>query len=158
VDTNGLQTLPTGTMFWRDENHTFTEANVTISDAGQVVAIWTETQDGDTAARRLMIGTVGWDTPLSAKPQPEVVASFLLSCYPNPFNGEVTISYDVPRRGNVELAVYNLLGERVAILKSGMDAAGSHAVRWQPEVSSGIYFARLQAGASTVMRKVVYLR
>jgi hypothetical protein len=107
-----------------------------------------------------MTGTVGWDTPLSTQP-PEFIphpSSLILSAYPNPFNGEVTISYDVPRRSNVELAVYNLLGEQVAVLKSGVEAAGSHAVQWRPEVSSGIYFARLRAGASTVMRKVVYLR
>ena len=161
VDTNGVQTLPTGTLFWRDSLHTFVEANLTISDAGEIVVIWTERQDGDTAARRVMLGSVGWDTPLSTKPQPEVVGSpreFALSAYPNPFNGETKITYDLPRRTQVELAVYNLLGEQVAVLKTGMDESGLHTETWQPQVSSGIYFARLSTPASTMMQKIVYLR
>ena len=168
VDTNGIQFLSTGTMFWRDNEHTFTEANVTIMDGGEIVTLWTETADGDTAARRLMLGTVRWDTPLSAERRPEAAAripDFRLTTFPNPFNNDLSIQYDLPERGSVELAIYNLLGEQVELLTSGMKEAGSHTARWRPNVTSGIYFARLAPldpsvlrRSGTVMRKVVYLR
>jgi hypothetical protein len=161
VDTNGVQTLPTGTLFWRDENHTFTEANVTITDAGLIVAAWTETQDGDTAARRLMLGTVGWDTPLSATPQSEVVASpkeFSLSAYPNPFNSTLEIRYEVPQAGNVELAVFNVLGQKVTTLENGMRSAGTHNIAWTAKGGSGIYFVTLQAEHAMRTEKVLLAR
>ncbi len=111
-------------------------------------------------------------TPTTSVPrhgQPEIPRKLALSAYPNPFNGETTISYELPRRTEIELAIYNLLGEKVAVLAQGIEEPGVHGSRWQPQVSSGIYFARLtpldppatqgeMSRGSAVMQKVVYLK
>ncbi|RMI17343.1 MAG: T9SS C-terminal target domain-containing protein [Calditrichaeota bacterium] len=79
--------------------------------------------------------------------------------YPNPFNPQTIIRYRLPDRVEVELAVFDLSGKRVAVLVQGMQSAGWHSVRWQPQgVDSGVYFYRLRVGSHTITRKALYLR
>jgi len=85
--------------------------------------------------------------------------------YPNPFNPSTAISYAVPVRSNVRLAVYNVLGELVAELVNGDVEAGSHVVQWHPSTSSGVYFCRIEAvaldksgAAFSKVQKMAYIR
>ena len=71
----------------------------------------------------------------------------LLGNYPNPFNPETTIRYALPQAGNVRLAVYDLLGQEVAVLVDGSRPAGHHTVRFDgDDLPSGSYVYRLQVG------------
>jgi len=68
--------------------------------------------------------------------------------YPNPFNPSTMINYQLPMSNNVELSVYNLLGQKVATLVSGKQKAGYHQVKWDASqldgMASGIYLYRLE--------------
>jgi len=84
--------------------------------------------------------------------------------YPNPFNGQTKIAYELARPGRVQLTVFDLLGRTVRHLANGRESAGSHAFVWdgtddygQP-VASGVYFYRLAAGAHSQTRKMLYLK
>jgi hypothetical protein len=72
----------------------------------------------------------------------------LLQNYPNPFNPSTTIRFALPVRSRVMLAIYNLLGQRVAELASGEMEPGYHAVRWNAGTASGVYFCRMEASPS----------
>ena len=64
--------------------------------------------------------------------------------YPNPFNASTTISFELEQQSHVTLAVYNLLGQRVAPLFEGGREAGPHKVIGDADgVPSGVYVARL---------------
>ena len=65
--------------------------------------------------------------------------------YPNPFNPSTTIEFSLPSRSTMDLAVYNLLGERVETLVNGEREAGNYKVNWNAGVASGIYFFRMNA-------------
>jgi hypothetical protein len=79
--------------------------------------------------------------------------------YPNPFNPSTRISYAVPQTGLVTLKVFNLLGMEVATLFSGDQVAGTHEVTFNAsQLSSGVYFYRLEAGKTTLTRKMVLLK
>ena len=66
--------------------------------------------------------------------------------YPNPFNPATTISYDLPERSDVRLEVFNMLGQRVALLADGQVQSGSHSVVFDASnLSSGTYIARISA-------------
>ena len=79
--------------------------------------------------------------------------------YPNPFNPVTTIEYFLPRSSEVLLTVYNLRGEEVARLLKGTMPTGNHRVIWDASnVSSSIYFYRLQAGDFVQTRKMVLLK
>ena len=84
--------------------------------------------------------------------------------YPNPFNPETTIKYELPFTSDVKLLIYNLLGQEVFRLEQFAQQAGEHLVRWNgrnmqgSELSSGIYFYRLQAGDFIQTKKMVLLK
>jgi hypothetical protein len=88
----------------------------------------------------------------------------LLQNYPNPFNPETVIKYQIRREGPVELAVYNLSGEKVRVLVNGVRPAGNYEARWNGtdesgnRVSSGMYIYRLKSGNFTHGRKMILLQ
>jgi hypothetical protein len=65
--------------------------------------------------------------------------------YPNPFNPSTTIRFSVPTKTRVHLTVFNLLGQQVAELANKEMGAGSFERIWNANVSSGLYFYRLEA-------------
>ena len=78
---------------------------------------------------------------------------------PNPFNSSTLIRFTLAAPQKVELALYNLAGQRVATLVEGAREAGSYQVRWDArDFASGVYLYRLQAGSRLLTRKLVLLR
>jgi hypothetical protein len=65
--------------------------------------------------------------------------------YPNPFNPSTSISYGLPVRSAVRLAVFDVLGREIAVLVQGEQAAGRYRVSWQPQLASGVYLCRIDA-------------
>jgi hypothetical protein len=87
-----------------------------------------------------------------------VLESSLDQNYPNPFNPTTEIRYALPKAGQVALRVFDLLGREVAVLKDGFSEAGSHRVTFDGRgLPSGIYFARLDAGAFSQTKKLMLL-
>ncbi len=84
--------------------------------------------------------------------------------YPNPFNQETVIRFELPVSAFVELAVYNILGQRVRSLVADRLPAGSHSASWDgtydngSSVPSGIYFYRLQTDRMSAVKKMVLLK
>ena len=89
--------------------------------------------------------------------------------YPNPFNSETVIEYELPQSGEIQLIVYDVTGQRVATLASGLREAGTYAPRWDGrddagrQMASGVYLSRLEAAAVTgdrivQTRKLLLLR
>ena len=81
--------------------------------------------------------------------------------YPNPFNPGTVIPYQLATAGYVRLEVFNLLGQRVAMLVEGELAAGSYTAQWDARdaagygVAAGVYVYRLTAGDATATRRMV---
>ncbi|RIK63673.1 hypothetical protein DCC62_26420 [candidate division KSB1 bacterium] len=83
----------------------------------------------------------------------------LLQNFPNPFNPATQIIYSLPEADMVELSVYNIHGQLVAKLVNELQSAGSHTVVWQARrAGSGVYWIRLQAGKTTVMKKCLLIK
>ena len=79
--------------------------------------------------------------------------------YPNPFNAVTQITYALPRADHVYLAVFNIMGEEIAILENSPRAAGTYTVVFDgSSAASGIYFYRLEAGGSVQTQKMVLLK
>ncbi len=109
--------------------------------------------------------------PTSVNPGSTLPGAYTLGQnYPNPFNPTTEIQYALPAPSSVQLIVYNLLGQEVARLANGVEAAGTHSVRWDGRdraghsVASGIYLYRLHAvglaggGTFSSVHKMVVLR
>jgi hypothetical protein len=88
----------------------------------------------------------------------------LLQNYPNPFNPTTTIGYDLPQQSAVKLTIHNVQGRQIASIQDEQKPAGSYQVLWNGmnqvgnQVSTGVYFARLQAGDFNQTIKMVYMK
>jgi hypothetical protein len=84
----------------------------------------------------------------------------LLQNYPNPFNPMTTISFSLPKKSRVNLAVYDLLGHEVAKLVDEVKAAGQSSVQFDgANLSSGIYICRMTVDGNQVFaRKMTLLK
>jgi metal-sulfur cluster biosynthetic enzyme len=108
------------------------------------------------------------DYPTSVNEQGEestVPKSYILSQnYPNPFNSSTEVSFTLPVRGNVELSIYNLAGQKVATLVQGTRGAGAYTVHWDgrddsgKELASGVFLYQMRAGNQVKTRKLLLLR
>lgn len=84
--------------------------------------------------------------------------------YPNPFNPVTHISFTLPQSADVELTVYNLLGQHVRTLLAERLAAGEYTVEWNATseagttVASGVYFYRLESTLGTETKKMLLLK
>ncbi len=79
--------------------------------------------------------------------------------WPNPFNPETVIGYALPAAGNVEISVYNSVGEKITTLFDGIKEAGEHRISFNAaNLPSGIYFAVLNSGGKTLRHKMVLMK
>ncbi len=94
------------------------------------------------------------------KTSAQVPGDFALSQnYPNPFNPSTKIEYAVTKTGLVRLAVYNVIGQKVATLVDGVRTPGSYTVTWEASnLASGVYVYRLEAGGQVHTRKMLLAR
>ena len=105
------------------------------------------------------------ETAVETSDQASVPQTFSLAQNaPNPFNSNTVIRFALPQPSQVELTIYNLLGQPVAVLVQRPSGAGTFSVRWDGRdqagraVTSGVYLYQLRAGDYTEVRKLLLLR
>jgi hypothetical protein len=88
----------------------------------------------------------------------------LVSLYPNPFNPMTNVVFELEQSGPVEVGIYDLRGQLVHTLASGVMAGGRYEMTWRGRdnagraLGSGIYFCRMQADGFTQAEKIVLVR
>ena len=79
--------------------------------------------------------------------------------YPNPFNPKTTIQFGLPVAEKVIISIYNLLGEKVAVLLNGHRDAGYHEITWNASnLPSGLYICQVKAGDFDSAVKLILLK
>ena len=83
----------------------------------------------------------------------------LLPAFPNPFNPETTISFNLPQQTRVKLDVISQLGQTVSTLIQSNLSKGKHSLRFNASsLSSGVYFIRLQTESGQIIQKVTLIK
>lgn len=101
--------------------------------------------------------TTGLGTSIESPDLPTVYS--LSQNYPNPFNPTTIISYGLPEASDVQIVVFNMLGQRVATLVNERKTAGWHESKFDASnLSSGIYFYRLTAGNFVETKKLTLIK
>jgi hypothetical protein len=96
----------------------------------------------------------------------EVITPNLLTAtnYPNPFNPETTISFNMPKTGKANVSIFNLKGQLVKTILNEQVETGSHNIIWNgtnaqnSSVASGIYFFRVKTDAQTTQKKMILMK
>ncbi len=87
---------------------------------------------------------------------------FKAKVFPNPFSERTTIEYDLPESAVVDVSIYNVSGQKIAVLVHTKEAQGSHQVQWIPEQpvyskpAAGMYFCKITASGKTEVIKLVF--
>ncbi|MCH7760977.1 T9SS type A sorting domain-containing protein [candidate division TA06 bacterium] len=144
-------------------------------DRQAIIAALGSVNDGD-SIKLTMTGELNDGTPIEGKDcvvirkkkgggpnsggfdffEPTILTLFQNS--PNPFRSGTTIRFSLPEDGYVTLTVHDVTGSTVATLVDHELDAGTHTAEWGSYAASGIYFYRLQAGNTTLTRKMILLR
>ncbi|MEJ2721489.1 MAG: T9SS type A sorting domain-containing protein [bacterium] len=83
----------------------------------------------------------------------------LKDAYPNPFNPTTRLTVLLPEASDVNLAIYDVAGRLVDVIVNGAREAGDHVIEWDAgNVASGVYFARLKAGNTTQVKRLILLK
>ncbi|MEE2708206.1 MAG: S8 family serine peptidase, partial [Gemmatimonadota bacterium] len=159
TDESGLSSLPLAVLtdslgFWNVNlgNLKTAQGAAFVWQAGQLLDIEIANTTDRTALQLEITGESPQSTTLRAASTAatDVPQSFSLTqSYPNPFNPTTTISYAIPKAVHVELSIYNILGQKVAILVNEPQQPGRYEVQWSgrntanASVASGIYLYRL---------------
>ncbi len=110
---------------------------------------------------RVNLATTDLDGDLSSNLPDDYL---LLQNRPNPFNPNTQIDYSVPRYGQVNIKVYNILGEEVKTLVDRSQNAGNYSINWDGTnssniaVASGIYLYRLEADGKSYTKRMLLLK
>ena len=155
--TYGISGLPAGLSFDKDAR-TLSGTPMEATDGAVIVTYTVVDQDGNTFSTTFSItvnpafGDFGDLFDLFGAGKIVPTAFSLADNFPNPFNPTTTIQYALPQATDVELTIYNVVGQPVRTLVAEHQSAGRYMVEWDAtddsghRLSSGMYFYRLQAG------------
>ncbi len=178
-DTIRLWDVHTGALLWKFEGHISSVESVEFAADGDTLASWSS--DGTVLLWDLRLGTMWGDikrtrvvvgrTKRFSEPAPTAAVlmpaeTALLPNYPNPFNPETWIPYQLGEPGKVVLTIYDMSGQVVRTLEVGHQPAGvyrsrSRAAFWDGRnrqgetVANGVYFYTLSADNFTATRKML---
>ena len=81
------------------------------------------------------------------------------SVYPNPFAERLTLHYSLPSMSHVRLEVYNVMGQRVAMVTDALQPAGAHIIDWAAaNIPSGVYYFRLTTSSGAFTRNALHVK
>jgi len=106
----------------------------------------------------ITVGSIVAEQPMNTdSPYPESFS--LSSIYPNPFNPETTITFELPSTENITMQIFNTHGQLVEVIADGTHPPGIHQVTFNGKsLASGLYFCRMNAGNYTQTRKLLLLK
>jgi len=155
TDGNG-NTLWTGTYRGLDSDYGYSVQQT--SDGGYIIT--GSTYSSEFASQNVWLIKIAPDiTAIDEAYQTNINNYHLQQNYPNPFNPTTKINYQLPNMSLVILKVYDVLGKEIATLVNEEKPAGSYEVEFDAtQLSSGIYFYKLQAGEFVETKKMIYLK
>ena len=157
LQAKGVSESELGVAFWDEADSIWKSVPVTVDSTEKTVTVNSEHLSLwalVSTTEELMIGI---QDVISVEGLPDKFA--LEQNYPNPFNPTTTISYQLPTTSFVKLSIYDISGRLVEILVNEMKNDGCYLVVWNAEqVSSGIYFYRIDAGEFSSVKKCLVVK
>lgn len=131
------------------------------SDNGFIICGKSDSDDGDVSGHHgggdFWVVKLSPSTGITEATKPEILE---ISVFPNPFNSSVQITYSLPYRTEVNLAVFDIVGRMLVSLINEQKEAGTYSMNWAPgaDVPSGLYLLVLKAANKTVAKQVLFMK
>jgi hypothetical protein len=110
----------------------------------------------DSTVLKLAVGSASYVQGQEQKIVPDEVS---VTSYPNPMRKQATLEYTLTEPTDVRIAIYDVLGRRVAVLADGRKKAGRHRLQFDGgRLASGVYFGRLKTEDQTRTQKITVVR
>ncbi len=155
-------TGPTDSTISDISDTTFTLNSSTFWEDGSAYSWTVAADDGTVSVNSSSTFTINTPVLTGIETEGGIPKAYVLEQnYPNPFNPTTQIRFGIPQAGDVRLAVYNALGQEVAVLHNGPISAGFHTVTFDGrDLSSGLYFYRLMStsGQALQIRKMLLMK
>jgi hypothetical protein len=135
-----------------------------VSPASDVVMAWTRRDTIEGVPQPQQIWMARPHEPSDVPPQDPSLAAPALSIWPNPFNPQTEITFEMPAAGFASLRIFDLSGRLVRTLESGQFGQGVHTSFWQGKndagrgTASGVYLAVLQTSNGLASRRLTLAR
>ncbi len=130
------------------------------TDDGGAIVTWLDNRTGSTDIYAMQVLDAAPTGAIDRVPS----AIAFAPAFPNPAHASLTLRFNLPAEAPVRLTIYDVTGRRVRELAAGPRPAGDNVLGWDlrddrgREVSSGVYFARLESGQATLTQKLVKVR
>lgn len=112
--------------------------------------------DGVWGHIRLYLGRNDIHTDIKQEKDSLITSDNIITVYPNPFNGQITIKYKLRTQGNVNLKLYNSIGQEIMQLKNEVENAGPQEIKFtNDKLPSGVYFLTLNNEGKSITQKIV---
>ncbi len=139
-----------------------TETNVDIRFTPRVDSAYTRTITISAGIRNLEVNLSGTGININEVSHSEdnLPLKFVItSIIPNPFNSQTTLSFNLPKAGNVQMDIFDINGRKVKTLIDGFTNTGSHSVNWEAhDISAGLYIVKLTASGKSHAQKIAVLK
>jgi hypothetical protein len=115
---------------------------------------------GLTVLRGCIINGVNYGYPVSIEEEKKrPVTKNSIKNYPNPFNSETRIVYELSSASDISVRVFDVVGREVAVIEEGYKEAGAYTRYWNPRnIASGTYIIVFRSNNSFLTRKMIYLK
>jgi len=152
-------------LVWQYDAHS-TELKLSADGfKGDVTLICTVSDDSSASAVDTIEVHVDWATGIGDDLSAALPDKFSLGQnYPNPFNPATHIVYALPRTAQVQLIIYNVLGQKIRTLVNKQQPAGRYDLQWHGlddagrQVASGVYIYLIRAGSFVKAHKMILMR
>jgi hypothetical protein len=155
----------TGTLAWEFNSYTYSDSTIPVEHTHfngneDAHTTYESCEQKGKALWWMMARFAGWND-VAVTENKLITLPVSIQSYPNPFNHSTSIKYTLNKNSNIEIKIYNIVGQPVKTLVSGAQETGTHTVIWDGKDNSGkktdngIYFCQIKTPAQTLYRKIV---
>lgn len=133
-----------------------------VNSLGGINLFWRESRDefkNDQDTTSLVYAKIAYSFLTTAKENVVPENYLVLKNYPNPFNNETILNFQIPKSGKTTLKIFDLLGKEIETLLNEDKKMGNYSIKFNAnKISSGLYFAQLKVDGKTILHKMILLK